>query len=241
MQGAFESAAPQWVATAWDFVERHEAVTDVMLGVVYEGGDSAVAPLYLVGDDWLLDTQVGDLGIDNSAEARRELADSLRGAANELAHHAGDDPMPSFIVLFFDTETSSMDAEFIYDDLQEGVDERVPAAQWIAKWAQEQAEDVDYEDDDEDEPSDRDEDEDDEDGELFFASSNDLYSQFEYALDPPRVVIDLSAAHVWDASTVAALDAVVTKYAQHGIVAEVTGLNEASAAMHARLTGRTGA
>ncbi|MFB1426769.1 SulP family inorganic anion transporter [Micrococcus endophyticus] len=78
-------------------------------------------------------------------------------------------------------------------------------------------------------------------GELFFASSNDLYSQFEYALDPPRVVIDLSAAHVWDASTVAALDAVVTKYAQHGIVAEVTGLNEASAAMHARLTGRTGA
>ncbi|GAA3798169.1 SulP family inorganic anion transporter [Micrococcus endophyticus] len=78
-------------------------------------------------------------------------------------------------------------------------------------------------------------------GELFFASSNDLYSQFEYALDPPRVVIDLSAAHVWDASTVAALDAVVAKYAQHGIVAEVTGLNEASAAMHARLTGRTGA
>lgn len=78
-------------------------------------------------------------------------------------------------------------------------------------------------------------------GELFFASSNDLYSQFEYALDPPRVVIDLSAAHVWDASTVAALDAVVTKYAQHGIAAEVTGLNEASAAMHARLTGRTGA
>ena len=78
-------------------------------------------------------------------------------------------------------------------------------------------------------------------GELFFASSNDLYSQFEYALDPPRVVIDLSAAHVWDASTVAALDAVVAKYAQHGIAAEVTGLNEASAAMHARLTGRTGA
>ncbi len=77
-------------------------------------------------------------------------------------------------------------------------------------------------------------------GELFFASSNDLYSQFEYALDPPRVVIDLSAAHVWDASSVAALDAVLTKYAQHGVEAEVTGLNEASAAMHARLTGRLG-
>ena len=78
-------------------------------------------------------------------------------------------------------------------------------------------------------------------GALFFASSNDLYSQFEYALDPPRVVIDMSAAHVWDASTVAALDSVLTKYARHGIHAEVTGLNEASAAMHARLTGRLGA
>ena len=46
---------------------------------------------------------------------------------------------------------------------------------------------------------------------------------------------------VWDASTVAALDSVLTKYARHGIHAEVTGLNEASAAMHARLTGRLGA
>ncbi len=53
-------------------------------------------------------------------------------------------------------------------------------------------------------------------GELFFASSNDLYSQFEYALDPERVVIDLHASHLWDASTVAALDAVTEKYRRHG-------------------------
>lgn len=32
------------------------------------------------------------------------------------------------------------------------------------------------------------------DGELFFACSNDLYTQFEYALDPERVVIDLHAS-----------------------------------------------
>ncbi|HEY1105145.1 MAG TPA: SulP family inorganic anion transporter, partial [Agromyces sp.] len=43
------------------------------------------------------------------------------------------------------------------------------------------------------------------DGELFFASSNDLTTQFDYAADPARVVIDLSRTHVWDASTVAAL------------------------------------
>ncbi len=74
-------------------------------------------------------------------------------------------------------------------------------------------------------------------GELFFASSNDLYTQFEYAEDPDRVVVDLSDSHIWDASTVAALDAIVTKYERRGIAVEITGLNEASAERHARLTG----
>jgi MFS superfamily sulfate permease-like transporter len=35
-------------------------------------------------------------------------------------------------------------------------------------------------------------------GQLFFASSNDLVFQFDYAGDPDHVVIDLSAANVWD-------------------------------------------
>ncbi|GAA3549242.1 SulP family inorganic anion transporter [Nocardioides daeguensis] len=75
-------------------------------------------------------------------------------------------------------------------------------------------------------------------GELFFASSNDLYSQFSYATDPDLVVIDLSGSHVWDASSVAALDAISTKYARKGKKVEIEGLNDASAAFHARLTGR---
>jgi SulP family sulfate permease len=74
-------------------------------------------------------------------------------------------------------------------------------------------------------------------GELFFASSNDLYTQFAYADDPERVVIDLSASHVWDASTVAALDAITTKYERRGTRVEIVGLNEASAERHARLSG----
>ncbi|MFD1719949.1 SulP family inorganic anion transporter [Amnibacterium endophyticum] len=75
------------------------------------------------------------------------------------------------------------------------------------------------------------------DGELFFASSNDLTTRFDYAGDPDRVVVDLSGSHVWDASTVAALDAVTTKYAQHGKSVEIHGMNDASAAMHGRLAG----
>jgi SulP family sulfate permease len=78
-------------------------------------------------------------------------------------------------------------------------------------------------------------------GELFFASSNDLTTQFEYAADPDRVVIDMAGSHIWDASTVAALDAIITKYEQHGKRAVIIGLNEASAAMHDRLAGRLGA
>ena len=50
------------------------------------------------------------------------------------------------------------------------------------------------------------------DGELFFASSNDLYTQFDYAGDPEHVVIDMPDSHLWDASTVAALDAITEKY-----------------------------
>jgi SulP family sulfate permease len=74
-------------------------------------------------------------------------------------------------------------------------------------------------------------------GQLFFASSNDLVFQFDYAGDPDTVVIDLSAAHVWDASTVAALDAITAKYASRGKTATITGMNEPSRLRHAALAG----
>lgn len=74
-------------------------------------------------------------------------------------------------------------------------------------------------------------------GELFFASSNDLVYQFDYAGDPPNIVIDLSESHVWDASSVAALDAIETKYAAKGKTVRIEGLNEASLERHRRLAG----
>jgi SulP family sulfate permease len=74
-------------------------------------------------------------------------------------------------------------------------------------------------------------------GELFFASSNDLVSQFNYAGDPDDVVIDLTDAHIWDASSVAALDAVEAKYAARGKTVRIIGLNQPSARMHDALSG----
>ena len=67
-------------------------------------------------------------------------------------------------------------------------------------------------------------------GELFFASTNELLHLFDYADDIDGAVIDLNDAHIWDTSAVAALDAVVAKFAAHGIEATLIGLNEHSAA-----------
>jgi SulP family sulfate permease len=77
-------------------------------------------------------------------------------------------------------------------------------------------------------------------GELFFASSNDLTTQFEYSDDPDRVIIDMSHSHIWDASAVAALDAITTKYERHDKRVVLIGFNEASQYMHERLGGNLG-
>lgn len=77
-------------------------------------------------------------------------------------------------------------------------------------------------------------------GELFFASSNDLTTQFHYTHDPDRVIIDMSDSHVWDASSVAALDAIMTKYENLGTTVELHGMNAYTEAIHARLSGGLG-
>ena len=77
-------------------------------------------------------------------------------------------------------------------------------------------------------------------GALFFASSNDLVTRFSYAQDPEHVIVDLSGAHVFDASTVAALDGVEQRYAQHGSTVRVENLNTGSVAIHGRLSGHLG-
>lgn len=78
-------------------------------------------------------------------------------------------------------------------------------------------------------------------GALFFASSNDLVYQFDYAGDPQNVIIDLSQSQIYDSSTVATLDAIQLKYRQKGKNVEIIGLNEPSQRWHSRLTGTLGA
>jgi SulP family sulfate permease len=75
-------------------------------------------------------------------------------------------------------------------------------------------------------------------GELFFASSSDFITQFDYARDPDDVVIDMTHSHIWDASSVAALDAVTHKYERYGKTVRILGLNNASDLLHGRLSGQ---
>ncbi|MEO0973280.1 MAG: SulP family inorganic anion transporter [Pseudomonadota bacterium] len=65
-------------------------------------------------------------------------------------------------------------------------------------------------------------------GQLFFASCEAFTRAFDLREALERVVIDVSAAHIWDISSVAALDLIVLKFRREGAEVELVGLNEAS-------------
>ncbi|CUH63162.1 Bicarbonate transporter BicA [Thalassovita gelatinovora] len=65
-------------------------------------------------------------------------------------------------------------------------------------------------------------------GQLFFASSDDFMKAFDFREALEKVVIDVSRAHIWDISSVAALDMAVLKFRRDGAEVEIVGMNEAS-------------
>jgi len=65
-------------------------------------------------------------------------------------------------------------------------------------------------------------------GQLFFASSDDFMKAFDFKEAPGKVTIDVSRAHIWDISSVAALDMAVLKFRREGAEVEIIGLNQAS-------------
>ncbi|GGD05662.1 SulP family inorganic anion transporter [Aureimonas glaciei] len=68
-------------------------------------------------------------------------------------------------------------------------------------------------------------------GQVFFASSERFASAFDFKEPLDRVVIDVSGAHIWDLSGVAALDRAILKFRREGAEVEILGLNEASATL----------
>jgi sulfate permease, SulP family len=68
-------------------------------------------------------------------------------------------------------------------------------------------------------------------GQVFFASAEMFADRFDLRDTAARVRIDLTHAHLWDVTAVAALDDVVAKMRSHGMVVELVGLNAASAVL----------
>jgi SulP family sulfate permease len=73
-------------------------------------------------------------------------------------------------------------------------------------------------------------------GQVFFASADVFIDAFDIAeAEGMAVTIDVSQAHFWDITAVAALDRVVQRFRAHGVAIDVIGLNEASATLIGRL------
>ena len=65
-------------------------------------------------------------------------------------------------------------------------------------------------------------------GQLFYASVDDFPAAFDYREAVEEVILDISRAHIWDISSVAAVDMVVLKFRREGAHVELVGMNEAS-------------
>ena len=72
-------------------------------------------------------------------------------------------------------------------------------------------------------------------GQLFFASADDFSAAFDVREDLDVAVIDVSNAHIWDISSVAALDGIVLKFRRAGTEVRLIGLNAASETIVDRL------
>ncbi|MEQ8354200.1 MAG: SulP family inorganic anion transporter [Kiloniellaceae bacterium] len=72
-------------------------------------------------------------------------------------------------------------------------------------------------------------------GQVFFASADDFTAAFDFKEALERVTIDVSRAHIWDISSVAALDMIILKFRREGAEVEIIGLNEASETIVDRL------
>lgn len=72
-------------------------------------------------------------------------------------------------------------------------------------------------------------------GQLFFASAELFTASFEHHGQPKRVEIDMTEAHLWDLTGVAAVDKVVFRYRRQGAEVVVNGMNDAGRTLVSRV------
>jgi len=72
-------------------------------------------------------------------------------------------------------------------------------------------------------------------GQVFFASADRFTEAFDFREALEKVTIDVGRAHIWDISSVAALDMAVLKFRREGAEVDIVGLNNASETIVDRL------
>ncbi len=65
-------------------------------------------------------------------------------------------------------------------------------------------------------------------GQMFYGSVEDFMNAFDFKETLDKVVLDVSRAHIWDISSVQALDMAVLKFRRDGAEVEIVGMNEAT-------------
>jgi SulP family sulfate permease len=65
-------------------------------------------------------------------------------------------------------------------------------------------------------------------GQIFFASADAFNAAFDFREVLEGVTIDVSRAHIWDVTAVAALDTIVLKFRREGAEVRIVGINKAS-------------
>lgn len=70
---------------------------------------------------------------------------------------------------------------------------------------------------------------------LFYGSVADFMDAFDFKEAMERVIIDVSGAHIWDISSVQALDMAIIKFRRDGAEVEVVGMNKATGTLVDRL------
>ncbi|MBQ2262955.1 MAG: SulP family inorganic anion transporter [Loktanella sp.] len=65
-------------------------------------------------------------------------------------------------------------------------------------------------------------------GQLFYGSVEDFMDAFDFKESLEKVIIDVSRAHIWDISSVQALDMAILKFRRDGAEVEIVGMNEAT-------------
>ncbi|GAA4894722.1 hypothetical protein GCM10025789_10080 [Tessaracoccus lubricantis] len=138
LREAFEQAAPQLVAAAWDYTGRDDAVEKLWVYVTEEERVGVVQAYYQVRGEVHTARGVAQVlpDVDGSPAAQGALFDELDDVVSDMYDARGDDEFPTRLVLSFSPAEQELNADFSYEPLQPGVpdDELVPDAQLADRW-----------------------------------------------------------------------------------------------------------